>query len=399
MDRRVYILAVAAFVVGTVELIIGGTLDLIAADLNVSVSSAGQLITMFSVAFAISAPILFAITTRIERKKLLLITLALFSMGNVLAYLSPDYNVLMLSRIVSAASGSLLVVLCVTIASQIVQTAYRARAIGVIYMGISGSLVLGVPLGLVLSNAYSWRAPFLFIAILTLVVMVCMYFLLAKFPIKPTSIPLWQQLVTLKNRKIFTAQLTSVLFLTGHLTLYAYLTPFFTTTLHLDASWVTIFYFIYGIAAVCGGGLGGWLVDKWGSKKSIMVIITAYLIAMAILPLVTGSIYTFLVVMIIWGGLSWSITPAIQNYLIESSPGSGEIQQTLNNSALHIGIAAGSSIGGIVISQYTVETNAWVGAGIIVITLLIAFYSITRPLKQATGHANMQNHSNVGTEA
>ncbi|WP_442602316.1 MFS transporter [Paenibacillus sp. KN14-4R] len=397
MDRRVYMLAIAAFVVGTVELIIGGTLDLIAADLNVSVSAAGQLITVFSVAFAIAAPILFAITTRIERKKLLIFTLGAFCLGNVLAFLSPNYNMLMVSRIVSAASGSLLVVLCVTVASQIVQTAYRARAIGTIYMGISGSLVLGVPLGLVLSNAYDWRAPFLLVAILTLVVMVGIHFLLAPIPVKPTAIPLWKQLGTLKNRKILTAQLTSLLFLTGHLTLYAYLTPYLITTLHLDASWITIVYFIFGLSAVAGGGFGGWLVDKWGSTKSIVVIISAFLVAICVLPLVTNSLYVFLVVMVLWGGLSWAITPAIQNYLIESAPDSAEIQQTLNNSALHLGIASGSSIGGLVIQHYSVTANPWVGGSIIVFTLLIAVYSITRPI-QAVSRSKQPAQASIAVE-
>ncbi|MNM78145.1 Purine efflux pump PbuE [compost metagenome] len=388
MDVRVYFLAVASFVVGTVELIIGGNLDLIASDLNVSISMAGQLISVFSIAFAISAPLLFTITSKLERKSLFLGSLLLFLAGNVLAALSPSYSVLFLARIVSAASGSLVVVLAITIASQIVQKEYRARAIGLIYMGISGSLVLGVPIGMVLGNAYGWRAPFVLISVLTLVSMVFIYYQMPGIP-AAEFVPLRSQLGTLKNRKIISAQLTSMLFLTGHLTLYAYLTPFLQTLLHLSSTVITVVYFLFGIAAVLGGGIGGWVVDKWGATKSILVIISAFLIAILLMPAVTSSFYVFLAVMMLWSMLSWAITPAQQDYLISIAPESSGIQQSLNNSAMHFGIAIGSSIGGLVIEEYSVEYNAWVGGVFVVIALLCAIYSITRPRLKNTANSGV----------
>ncbi|WP_078410550.1 MFS transporter [Priestia abyssalis] len=378
MNFRVYILAIASFVVGMVELIIGGTLDLVANDLQISISTAGQLITVFSLVFAIAAPILLTLTAKIERKSLCLWTLFIFFIGNVMSYISPNFMILMVSRVLSAASGSLLVVLCITIASSIVKEGYRARAIGVIYMGISGSLVLGVPIGLVIGNHFGWRAPFLLIAIFTLISMIGVYAFLGKIEPKPV-IPLRQQFQTLKNAKLVTAQLTSLLFLTGHLTLYAYLTPFLKTALHLNAAWVSIFYFIFGIAAVFGGGIGGWAADKWGSKTSILSIISLFTVVLFGLNKVTFSIPLFVTMMIIWSMLSWAITPAQQNYLIESAPESSDIQQSLNNSALHFGIAFGSMVGGIVIDQYSVLYNASIGGIFILLALICALFSVTRP--------------------
>lgn len=378
MNFRVYILAIASFVVGMVELIVGGTLDLVADDLQISISTAGQLITVFSLVFAIAAPVLLTLTAKIERKSLCLWTLFIFFIGNIMSYISPNFMVLMVSRVLSAASGSLLVVLCITIASSIVKEGYRARAIGVIYMGISGSLVLGVPVGLVIGNHFGWRAPFLLIAIFTLISMIGVYAFLGKIEPKPV-IPLRQQFQTLKNTKLITAQLTSLLFLTGHLTLYAYLTPFLKTALHLNAAWISIFYFIFGIAAVFGGGIGGWAADKWGSKTSILSIISLFAVVLFGLNKVTFSIPLFVTMMIIWSMLSWAITPAQQNYLIESAPESSDIQQSLNNSALHFGIAFGSMIGGIVINQYSVLYNASIGGIFILMALICALFSVTRP--------------------
>ncbi|RWZ54932.1 MFS transporter [Halobacillus fulvus] len=377
MNKKVYLLAIVSFVVGTVELIIGGILDLVSADLGITLGEAGQLITIFSLVFAVASPILLTVTAKVERKKLMLITLIIFFFGNLLAYWSPNYAVIMAARMITAASGSLLVVLGVTIASSIVRAEYRGRAIGIIFMGISGSLVLGVPIGLTIGNAFGWRAPFLFISILTLLSIVAVTFTLEKIQPKPV-ISVKEQIRTLKDKKIFSAQLTSFLFLTGHLTLYAYLTPFLKSEMGLNGTWVTIIYFIFGVAAVLGGGIGGNLSDRFGSEKSIIGIIIAFAVAIFMIPFVTFSLPLFLIVMAAWSALSWAITPAQQNYLITSAPETSDIQQSLNNSALHFGIAAGSSVGGIVIEQTTVANNATVGGVFVLIALATAYFSITR---------------------
>jgi len=380
LNFRVYILAIVSFVVGMAELIVGGILDITAKGLHISIGKAGELITVYSLVFAIASPVLLTLTAKVERKKLSLISLGIFFIGNLVAFTSPNFFFLFLSRIISAASGSLLVVLCVTIAASIVKKELRARAIGIIFMGVSGSLVLGVPVGLVIGNHLGWRSPFLFIAVLTLISMVGVSLFLSKIEPKPI-IPLHKQLKTLKQPKILFAQLTSLLFLTGHLTLYAYLTPFLKSVLHVNSNMLSIFYFIFGISAVFGGGVGGWMADKWGSKKSILSIIAVFSVVLFILPKVTFSIILFVIVMMIWSMLSWAITPAQQNYLIESSPGSSDIQQSLNNSALHFGIAIGSVIGGIVISQTSVLYNAWVGGLFVVFALICAIISIASSIQ------------------
>lgn len=377
MNFRIYILALVSFVVGMVELIIGGILDIVARDFHVSVSKAGELITVFSLVFAVAAPVLLTLTAKLERKYLCLWTLFIFFLGNLLAFFSPTFWMLLLSRIISAASGSLLIVLCITIASGVAKEEFRARAIGVIYMGISGSLVLGIPIGLIIGTNFGWRMIFLLISVLTLISMAGVAFFLYKIQPKP-MIPLREQLRTLKNSKTMSAQLTSMLFLTGHLTLYAYLTPFLQTTLHLNATWISVFYFIFGISAVLGGGIGGWVADKWGSQRSILLIISLFAVALFLIPAVTFSIPLFIAVMVIWSALSWAITPAQQSYLIETAPESSDIQQGLNSSALHIGIALGSAIGGVVINQYTVLYNASIGGIFTIVAFLCAWFSITR---------------------
>src|SRR5690625_2605807 len=159
-------LTAVAFVVGMAELIIGGILDLVALDLGVRVSKAGLLITVFAFIFAISAPIFLIVFAKMERTRLTFIALIVFLLGTILSIISPYFSILMIARVISAASGSLVVVLCINLASRIVETKYRGRAIGLVVMGTSGSLVLGLPIGVLLGNLFSWRAPFMLIAVL-----------------------------------------------------------------------------------------------------------------------------------------------------------------------------------------------------------------------------------------
>ncbi|HLU76576.1 MAG TPA: MFS transporter, partial [Burkholderiales bacterium] len=159
MDKRIYLLTSIAFVVGMVELIIGGILDLVALDLGVSIGHAGLLITAFALVFAVSGPLLLLLVGQADRKRVTLAALLVFIAGNFVAVASTTYGTLMLSRIVTAASGALLTVLALAMAAHISRPENRGRAIGLVIMGISGSLVLGLPIGVSMGHAYGWRSP------------------------------------------------------------------------------------------------------------------------------------------------------------------------------------------------------------------------------------------------
>ncbi|TRM11612.1 MFS transporter [Lentibacillus cibarius] len=383
MNKRVYFLMIVAFVVGMVELIIGGILDLIANDLHVGLGQVGFLITIFSLIFAVGAPILLILTAGIERKQLTLISLAVFLVGNLVTVFSPTYTVVFIGRVISALSGALLIILCLTIAPSIVQPKYRGRAIGIVSMGVSASIVLGLPIGLMLGNAFGWRSPFILITVLTFLSMIGVMFLMEKVEPKPSS-PIREQLATLKNRRILFGQSITFFFLAGHTTLYAYLTPFAKTILGVDGTWVSVIYMIFGIAAVSGGGVGGYLSDTFGPKPTIMLSTILFAAVMLVIPYTTFAMPIFIVTLIIWGVLSWTLAPATQSYLINLSPKTSDIQQSLNNSALHLGIAFGSLVGGLVIEHGSVEHNATVGGLFILFSIgaaLISIYGQRQPEK------------------
>ncbi|MDR4936809.1 MFS transporter [Rossellomorea marisflavi] len=382
MNWRVYVLAASTFAVGLVELIVGGILPNIAEGLEISLGKAGQLITVFALAYAISAPLLLSLTAKVERKKLYLMALSVFTVGNIITFFSTDFTLVIIARIITAMSTALVVVLSLTIAAKLVDPSHRAKALGLVFVGISSSLVLGVPIGIFMTETLGWRSTFLGIAVLSAISIVLNAFLLEKMPVDKVT-PLKAQFKAILHPKVFSGHLISLFMLAGHYMFYAYFTPYLIQTFDSSPKAISIFYLLIGLASVCGNWVGGWLSDRIGSKSIVLVTVLFALVLFAI-PFTTGFMPLFVVMTILWGGLSWALTPALQNYLIQTAPETSDIQQSINTSALQVGISVGSALGGTVVSlSHDVSHLASFGSILVVFAIFSALFSLRHaPLKQ-----------------
>ncbi|MGO4350096.1 MFS transporter [Paenibacillus sp. MCAF9] len=358
---KIYMLAIISFLVGTSEFIIAGILDKVAGDIGVSVSAAGQLITVFSLAYAIGTPILMAVTARVERRQLLLYSLGVFAIGNLIAVALPGFEFLIVSRVVLALSTGVFVVTALTVASKLAPVDKQGSAIATLVMGFSTALIVGVPLGRVVASAYDWHLIFGAIGLLGLLAMLLILFTIPKTD-GEEPVPLRSQLALLKQPKIVTALTVTFLWIGGYSIVYTYISPFLLSVTKLSEQGVSIGLFAFGIASLIGSKFGGYSTDKWGAPRTLVSGMLFHTIALVLLSLAGQSPVIVFPLLMIWAFTAWSSGPTQQYHLMSLAPEASGIMLSLNSSVLQLGMAAGAGLGGVVVEQVSLTSISWIGA-------------------------------------
>ncbi len=376
MNRvNVYLLALGAFLVGTAELVVAGILNVIADDLRISIALAGQLITAYSLAFAIGTPILVAFTSRMARKKLLVLSLAIFIIGCLASWGSTDYPILMVSRLILGVSAGVYTVVAVSSVAKLVPADKMGSAIGMIALGFGSAMALGVPIGIAISHWWSWQVIFVGLGVLSLLIMLALIRLL---PHVEGDAPVsWkQQFTVLANPVIVSGLLISLFLCMSNSIMLTYLAPFLQTVLQLNTSDLGIMMFALGIFGVIGSRLGGFGADKWGSVRMISFTLAICAVSLAVLPVMTASLAVGLALITIWFSAIFMNAPALQTYFIQQAPQSSNLVLSLNLSIIHVGLAIGAGAGGVVVdATSTVLYHPWMASGAVAFGLAAALVS------------------------
>lgn len=367
----IYVLALAVFLIGTIEYIITGVIEMIAMDLGVSTSEAGLLVTVFALAAAIIAPILIALTINADRKKLLMATLSVFIASNGLMFVDLAYETVLWVRMIQGASGGITTVVAMAVATRLVEKEKRGNAIGIILMGLSSSLVLGVPIGTFFSEMFGWRVLFILIGLLSVLPLLIIYKNVPAIKEKE-KVTLRMQLSILRNSTILTALVITLLYIGGYSTLFTYITPFLQATSSLSITEISGVLFLAGICSFVGSRVGGQLADAKGSKFTICFGLLLQGATLLLFALAGVNILVLILVLMIFMLATWSISPAQQLYLVTLAPRNPDITLSVNTSFIQFGFALGSGLGGIVISRISVLFLNWLGFAAVSIALLLA---------------------------
>ena len=368
--RLLFIFILSTFVVGTVELIITGILELISDDLQVSESLSGQLITIYAFAFAIGAPILSIKTAKLERKKVLLSSLFVFMIGTALSAISTSYFMLAGIRIITALSAALFIVVTLSTAAKLAHPTKQGQTLGLVYMGFSGANVFGVPLGTYVGLTFGWRSTFWLITFLSLICFLLIVYFLPKTEgsNEVGSIPF---IAVLKNREIGKLLMITTTLLAAHYIVYSYISPIMTGTGY-SLGMVSFMLLLAGIAGTIGTSVGGSLSDSVGAKWTLFVACTLFLLSLLFLRAALPFILLFSIIVFIWNFVQWSTNPAVQSALININPRAAELALSLNMSALNVGIGLGALVGGIIIHNGGLRYAHFISAAIALIPILLA---------------------------
>ena len=373
---RIATFILSIFIVGMVEMMVAGIMNLMSNDLHVTEAVVGQLVTLYAITFAIAGPILVKLTNRFSPRPVLLWALATFIIGNVIIAMAPNFSILVFGRILSSAAAALIVVKILALTALLTAPQHRGKMIGIVYSGFSGANVFGVPIGTIIGDLVGWRYTFLFIVAVSVLVGILMYFYVPQpqFETPKTDTETTQRTSSyskiLRPAEIVKYLSITFLLLVANSVTFIYINPLMLKSGH-DLSFVSIALLINGVAGVIGTSMGGFLSDKLTSKRWLTIATTIFIIMMLTLNVFLPGTGLLLMVIFIWNIMQWSTNPAVQSGIIEHVEGDTSQVMSWNMSSLNAGIGIGGIVGGLVVSKVDVFATTYFSAAIALLAFIL----------------------------
>jgi predicted MFS family arabinose efflux permease len=288
MPLALWALTLSAFAIGTTEFVIVGLLPTIASSLSVSLPSAGLLVSLYALGVAVGAPLLTAAAGRMRRKPLLLGLMALFTAGNLVAWLAPGYGALMAARVLTGLAHGVFFSIGSTIATGLVPKEKAASAIALMFSGLTVALVTGVPLGTFIGQTLGWQTTFLAVSALGVVAFLGSLALVPADIPTPPAASVRQQLAVLKQPRLLLVYAMTALGYGGSFIAFTFLAPMLQQVSGFSAASVSWVMLVYGVSVAAGNIWGGRLADRKGPVRALQIVFGLLAAVLFILTL-TGS--------------------------------------------------------------------------------------------------------------
>jgi DHA1 family inner membrane transport protein len=370
-------LFVGMFVMGSAELLVVGVLNLIAADLHVSIPAAGRLVTGYALALAVGGPILTALTIKLNKRAILVGSLVLFILGNVVTALTANYALFLVARVCTGALQGLFIAAAFAAGISVVRPERMGRAISVVISGVTVSAAVGLPVGTLVGQALGWRGSFVAVVALSVIALIATLVLVPSVPGTGDS-------SAGQARYAFAPRVLAVLLL-GFLVFAAlfsaltYIVPFLESVTGISGALISVFLLAYGVATAVGSFGGGRFADTDATRTLIVATIG---VAVSLLALYLVGTIAFLVALALLalGACAMGMAPSLQYRVVSLAGPGGALAQSLPASAANVGIAFGSFAGGVAIGGFTVSAAVLTGLTIAVIAIAAAWAtSVLKP--------------------
>ncbi|MFG3252057.1 MFS transporter [Streptomyces sp. NPDC048172] len=393
-----FALLLTTFVIGTDDFIIAGILPAVSADLKVSEGAAGQLVTAFSLTYALACPVLAVATGRVPRKALIVGGLAVFAAVNFGTALAPSFGTLMALRVAAALVAATLSPAAFAVAGRLAAPERTGRAIGTVAAGLTVSLVVGVPFGSWLSGVAGWRATFVAVGALTCLALAVTALTMPRIP-RTRVAGVAERLRLLRRPPVLLCVLGTMLAACGGLMPYIYMAPLTHDLTGTGGQYVGVFIAVVGVSGAVGTVLGGRLTDRWGVDRTLLAafggVVAAALVLLAVGGIARGAAPVWLVcaVLVLWGVPGWGNNPPMNARALHMGGEAATEAVALNTSGLYAGIALAGAVGG-----GTVEASGGTGllavacaAGLVtvaVMALSVRRYPSPRRTPEGAGKAS-----------
>ena len=364
----------ASFGIGTGEFVIVGLVPGLASDLHVSVPEAGLLVSVYALSVAFGSPFVAALLSRASRRRALLTLMLVFLAGDVACAAAPGFGVLMIARIATALAHGTFFGIASIVAAESAPPGKSARAVALLFTGMTVANVVGVPIGTWIGQAAGWRITFALVAILAAAALAAMVTWMPRHP-GAGSHGVRHELAALRQPQIWFAMLVSTLSSTGLFTVLTFLTPLLEHEARLTPHGATLALFLFGAGLTVGGLAGGRFADR-NVVLAIRALLAAYAIALVGFGLLVRTGPLALAAVFVWGVAAFAVVPPLQHRVALEAREAPHLASTLNQSAFNLGDALGAALGATMLANVSGYVSLpWIGAAVVCLALVPAFLS------------------------
>jgi DHA1 family inner membrane transport protein len=349
MPIPVLALTMCAFCIGTAEFVVMGLLPDIARDLGVSIPLAGQVVTAYALGVTVGAPLLAVATARMPRKKVILLSVVIFIVGNALSAVAPGYVFLIVARVIAAFAHGTMFGVGAVVAASVVPPGKRASAIGLMFTGLTLANILGVPFGTFVGQGLGWRATFWFITGLGVIALVPVALFIPFVKADPSA-NLGREFAVLRRGSVLLALSTTVFASASVFVLFTYIVPILQDVSGFAPRQITPILLMIGVGLTIGITLGGRFSDR-GVMRAMILVLAALTVALLLMPPVLPYRIPTLAMVFLWSMLAFGGVPAFQSRVVDQAADAPNLASTINIGAFNLGNAGGALLGGLVIDR------------------------------------------------
>jgi MFS transporter, DHA1 family, inner membrane transport protein len=371
MDRRLLVLAVGMFALGTDSFVVAGVLPGISHAFGVSVGAAGQMAAIYSLTFALLSPIIAALAASVDRKRLLLCGGIIFVLANLGTVVAPTFGLALLTRIIAGVGAATFSPTATGAAAMLVRPEQRGFALSIVVAGLTVSTALGTPIGAVIGGLGDWRWTMAFVAALGALSVAGIAIFLSEVPLPP-KVTLAKRLEPLLDGRVVLTLATTLIALSGIFTVYTYFAVVFDRAIAGNPAVLGSLLVLWGIGGTISNLFGGRVVDVVGSRKVIVTILILLAISSAVLPWVGSQLWIAAPVILLWGACSWGQLVPQQYRLVALAPSIAPILMGLNSACSYFGMSLGGVIGALGIRAVGAHYLGLIGAVIALVALVLA---------------------------
>ncbi|TCU83976.1 DHA1 family inner membrane transport protein [Curtobacterium sp. PhB191] len=387
MPAGLIALALGGFGIGLTEFVITGLLPEVAADYDVTETTAGWLVTGYALAVIVGALGLTAATTRLPRKPVLLGLLVLFIIGNTLSAIAPTYEVMMSGRVIAALCHGAFFGIGSVVAANMVERSKRASAVALMFTGLTASNVLGVPFGTFLGQALGWRSTFWAIVAIGVVALVGVLVLVPA--VRQAETPsLARELGVFRSGQVWLSLGMTVLGYGGMFGAFTYIAYTLTSVSGFPSSAVPWLLVVFGVGLFVGNFVGGKLAAR-SIDRTLLVVLVALTVVLGLFALVATSPVLTVIALVLMGAFGFATVPALQTRVMQYADHAPTLASGANIAAFNLGNALGAWIGGLTIAAGLGYTSPiWAGAGITLAAValtLVAMGAVRRGRSRGAG--------------